>query len=114
MKYHKIRNIPLDVCTIEQVVAYNISFRADINFGKRFAEALKISETTARDFVAEIIRREVEYFPKMDNYSPKKFNIDAIFCALNAGMFEYMKSPFIANDYKQVGEAFPAEYLKTA
>ena len=26
MTYHKIRNVPLEVCTAEQMVAYNIAF----------------------------------------------------------------------------------------
>ena len=40
MKYHKIKNIPLEVCTAEQKIAYNLaSSYADL-FIKQYQEEL--------------------------------------------------------------------------
>lgn len=36
MKWHKIRNVPIDVCSAEQKVAYNMAFRVHINQGDQY------------------------------------------------------------------------------
>jgi hypothetical protein len=45
------------------------------------------------------------------DYKPGKYDEDAIFCALNAGISAYLERPFIASDYVTIGKAFPAHYL---
>lgn len=32
VKYHKIRNVPLEVCSAEQKIAYNLAFNIHINY----------------------------------------------------------------------------------
>lgn len=112
MKYHKIRNVPLDVCTAEQVVAYNLAFRAHINYDRRFRQALDFSDACAFDLVLNIVHKSISSYMSMDNYDPKKRDVDAIQAALSAGLFDYMKNPFIASEYVSIGKAFPAHYLK--
>lgn len=98
MKYHKIRNVPLNVCTAEQKIAYNIAFanytwirQTGVNWR---AEIQKICSRYAKD-------------PKFQRY-----NMDAVQSALYAGFEEYAYYPFIATDYEKIGKAFPALYLE--
>ena len=104
MKYHKIRGVDLAVCTAEQKIAYNLAFaNYDIVLHSgRFAN------------LAEAAQWIVSLYKSSYSYVPGKFDIDAIFCALNAGLESYCKKPFIASNYEEIGNAFPAHYLKTA
>lgn len=109
MKYTKIRNIPLDVCTAEQKIAYNLAFRAHISFQDKFntLKAEQKFETVISEFISDIIRFEIKEYSQ--NYTIG--NIDAIFSALNAGLRNYFEKPFIASNYDDIGKAFPANYL---
>jgi hypothetical protein len=41
-----------------------------------------------------------------------KFDIDAIFCCLNAGLENYLNSKYhIIASYEEIGKIFPALYL---
>ena len=111
MKYHKIRNIPLDVCTAEQKIAYNIAFRAHISFQDKFDEARKKSQICVSEIVDKIISAEMKCW-KLD-HGKSAYNIDAIFSALRAGLEKYLENPFIASDYGKIGKAFPAHYLES-
>ena len=96
MKYHKIRNVPLDVCTAEQKVAYNLAFSHHdfvVKSGKfhSYAEA-------------------AQYIVK--NLYHGKYDANAIFCALNAGLENYCKGKYhIMTSYAEIGAMFPARYL---
>lgn len=109
MKYTKIRNIPFDVCTVEQKIAYNLAFRAHISFQDKFntLKAEQKFETVISEFISDIIRFEIKEYSQ--NYTIG--NIDAIFSALNAGLRNYFEKPFIASNYDDIGKAFPANYL---
>ena len=109
MKYHKIRNIPLTVCTAEQKIAYNLAFSNSHIFKKEFDRmpcAFQKSEVAAA---------AVRFCMKQWGYSESvnKYDIDAIFSALNAGMEDYIKNncPIFAS-YENIGKAFPVYYLK--
>lgn len=107
MLYHKIRGVPLEVCTAEQKIAYNIAFRAEC-FSSKYQEAESVSAVCAAEALDEIARIAFSWW--MQDHAGK-YNDDAIFAALRAGLAEYLKKPFIAWDYKQIGKAFPAEYM---
>lgn len=116
MTYHKIRNVPLEVCAAEQKIAYNCAFYAHISFQDEWDEAKRNSAVCASDLLHEIIqikmkdlRRELE----RKNYLTR-YDLDAIQACLNAGLADYLDKPFIATLYEQVGKAFPAHYLKGA
>ena len=109
MNYHKIRNIEKSVCTCEQMIAYNIAFDAHISFGDKYQKAVKVSTICADDALHDIIQFELNAWKR--NKDCKKYDIDAIFSALLAGLHDYLVKPFIASDYAQVGKAFPALYL---
>ena len=108
MTYHKIRGVEKTVCTAEQKIAYNLAsaysdlFQADYN-----AMPMQFQKH-------EVIHKTVNFCIDMwkGNKSAKKYDIDAIFCALNAGLENYIKSghPIIA-DYAEIGKMFPADYL---
>ena len=114
MKYHKIRNVPLDVCTVEQKIAYNLAFRAHVSFQEDYNAARKLSGVCRMDVVDKIVKCEMENY-KMVCCDGKRniYNTDAIFCALRAGLDGYLAKPFVAADYDEIGKAFPANYLKT-
>jgi hypothetical protein len=100
MKYHKIRNVAKEVCTCEQMIAYNLASSChDAIKRKGFAT------------VPDASRWLMKIYRNGYDYKPGKYDEDAIFCALNAGLEAYCKRPFVAFNYYQVGEAFPAHYL---
>ena len=109
MKYHKICNIPMNICTCEQKIAYNLAFaHAHI-----FRKAYNLSPMQFQK--CEVIHEAVEFCMKMWGYNDKayKYDTDAIFCALNAGIENYIANncPILAS-YENIGEMFPAYYLK--
>ena len=106
MKTRKIRNVAKEVCTAEQKIAYNLAFRAHISFGDKYRTATSGVDksnifVTARDIEIAAFKREC---------GDKKYNIDAIFVALNQGLKDYLSKPFIATDYAEIGKAFPIPY----
>lgn len=107
MKVRKIRNVPKDECVAEQKIAYNIAFRIHINHGNQIRAAeLAMHKNDllvqARDLYLKEFQRD---------YNQKnRYNIDAIFVALNQGLRDYIEKPFIASDYKQIGECFKIPY----
>ena len=109
LKYHKIRNVEKAICTAEQMIAYNMAFRAHISFGDRFR---KLDSAMAKDdAVHGIIANLFKQYHNGYDYKAGKFNEDAIQAALNAGLRSYLEKPFVAQDYETVGRAFPAHYL---
>jgi len=100
MKYHKIRGIDISVCTAEQKIAYNlVSAHYDCVLNGNFH-----AWPEASHFL-------VKLYTQGYDYKPGKYDIDAIFCAINAGIESFCKKPFIATSYDQIGKAFPAHYL---
>lgn len=108
MKYHKIKNVPLNICTCEQKIAYNLAFsNAHI-----FKKAYNLSFTGIQK--SEVVREAVSFCMRMWEYNEKasKYNTDAIFCALNAGIESYIANncPILAT-YEDIGKMFEAHYL---
>ena len=99
MKYHKIRGIPLTVCTAEQKIAYNISFA---NY-----DWIRVQQKDWRKELQTICLRYATD-PKFARY-----DMDLVYSALLAGFKQYAHYPFIATSYEQIGKAFPAHYLQT-
>lgn len=75
LKYHKIKNTLLEMCTAEAV-----------------------------NFIMEQINN--------NDHIKVKYNVDAIFCCLNAGLEEYIskKCPIFTN-YEDIGKIFKSNYL---
>jgi len=111
MTYHKIRGVDKSVCTTEQKIAYNLAFRAHISFQDEYNNARSVSAACASALVGEIVALSLKHFRCAYDYKPGKFDEDAIFSALNAGLSAYLDQPFIASDYATIGKAFPANYL---
>lgn len=113
MKYHKIRGVPIDVCTAEQKIAYNLAFHAHITFGDRFKKWVneeKPFEIAISDAVFNMVKFEIEDFTR--NYSKTIYDIDAIQAALLYGLKDYLLNYFIATSYDAIGKTFPANYLE--
>ena len=105
-KYHKIRGVPLDVCSAEQKIAYNIAFYGHVNLGDVYNDALKVSKEKADKILNDIV--EIEFGAWMRTYSARNnYNDDAIKDCLIFGLADYLVKPFIASDYETVGRAFP-------
>ena len=86
MKYHKIRNIPMNVCTAEQKIAYNLAFADTYEF------AIEYQAAQSGIIRADIVRDAVKRCMSSWKFSPGnngKYDTDAIFCALNAGIEKY-------------------------
>ena len=111
MKYHGIGGVKKTICTAEQKIAYNLAWSyKDIllpNFKKCTWGFQK------NGFVREAVRYLTEQFEK--NYPLSKFDIDAIYCCLGAGLEEYYNNGGkILWSYEDIGAAFPALYLDEA
>lgn len=112
LKYHKIKNIPLEVCTAEQKIAYNLAFSVSDITKKAYEKCntgLQKSEV-----IAESVDLCMKSWTSAYDYESrqKKYNIDAIFSALMAGMERYINEKYhILNSYEKIGKMFPANYL---
>ena len=104
MKYHKIKGVPLDVCTAESKIAYNLAF-ANKDFIKGLIQSGKIYCWPQAN------HKLIDLYKNGYSYKPNKYDIDAIFCCLNAGLEEYIKRPFIASTYEEIGNCFKSLYL---
>ena len=110
MKYHKIKNIPLTVCTAEQKIAYNLSFAYYYNVLKEYNRLPMQFQKS--ELVYTSVRKMLDLYRMGRDYKPGKYNEDAIFCALNAGFENYLKAKYhILSSYKEIGAMFPANYL---
>lgn len=108
MKLHKMRGVALETCAAEQKIAYNIAFRADISYSEKYKALASAAEKVAA--VADMVAGGLRQYRAGYDYKPGKYNEDAIFAALNAGLRQYMEKPFIAADYAEIGRAFPVAY----
>lgn len=109
MKYHKIRGVDLSVCTAEQKIAYNLAFSHTARFRDNY-NALPTAAAKAQA-VRDITGKLIEWYRAGYSYKPGKYDEDAIFSALLAGLDGYLVRPFIAGSYGDIGNAFPALYL---
>lgn len=102
MRFHKIRNVPIEVCTAEAKIAYNYAF----NY---LSIIQNVYNKCACDFQrCDAIRAGVKFI--MENLSDNikdKYNIDAIFCCLNAGLEKYINEKYhILTSYDDIGKIF--------
>lgn len=68
--------------------------------------------------VSDLVSEAVDWCMKMwkngepHQTTPNKYDIDAIFCCLNAGMENYFKGDYaILSSYEEIGKTFPSLYL---
>lgn len=99
MKYHKIKGVDKSVCTAEQKIAYNLAFAY-----REYVMRAGYDTATAANKIVELYKSSYDY-------KPGKYDLDAIFSALLAGLKGYCKHPFIATDFETIGKTFPALYL---
>ena len=108
MKYHKMKNIPLEVCTAEQKIAYNLAWYYGKNFIKKYKSAPCAFQKD------EVLQETVQFLMHLyntDNETKGKYDIDAIFCALNAGIKKFFDSNGpILSGYEEIGEMFKRNY----
>lgn len=106
MKYHKIRNTPLTVCTVEQKIAYKLAINWHDIIKKHYDEmpyAFQKSEVLHL-FISIIIKDYKDSY----NYKPGRYDIDTIFYALNAGLEKYINFEYsILSSYEEIGKMFP-------
>ena len=108
MKYHKIKNVEKSTCTAEQKIAYNCAFLifedCRYNWLGNRDKARSVLEYHEHNAIREQLERLKE--------KGCKYDIDAIQCALNAGLHDYIfGAEHILNSYEDIGKAFPANYL---
>lgn len=100
------------VCTAEQKIAYNLAFATYDCIKKQYDKAP--TEIYKSEIVSYGISKMLENYRLSWGYKEGRYNEDAIFCCLNAGFRDYMNGDaHIASSYKQIGEWFPAHYLKS-
>lgn len=110
MKYHKINNIPLETCTAEQKIAYNLAFAHYDLFLKEY-NRMPTGHARA-EVIHHAARKMIEWYKGGYSYT-NKYNIDLIFSALLAGLENYFNTKYkILSSYKEIGKIFPANYLK--
>lgn len=111
MKYHKIQNVEKSVCTAEQKIAYNIAFRLHISHGDDFKKINDINHGAAVAWSATLAREGMNTYRASYAYNPQKYDDDAIFSALLAGLYNYLSDFHILSSYEDIGRIFPAHYL---
>ena len=114
MKYHKIHNVEKSVCTAEQMIAYNIAFRLHISYADEFKKVNAVNQGEARADCVDLAREGLKWYRMSYSYKPGKYDEDAIFSALLAGLYDYLAEFRIFANYEDIGIAFPAHYLKEA
>ena len=108
---HKIRNIPRDVCTAEQKIAYNLAFRCHISYQEEYNRVKKDGTAAALSAgVYEMIARIIRDYQAAYTFTPGKYDLDAIHHALHVGLKSYMDNPQIYTTFAEIGEAFPILY----
>ena len=110
MKYHKIRGVDLSTCTAEQKLAYNIAF--SIYGDPRYNWSANASRAAIDAAEQKAIADYLTIWTRDHASAAAKYNTDAIFCALRAGLHDYLFGSYhIFCGYAQIGKAFPAHYL---
>lgn len=98
MKFHKIRGIEKNICTAEQVIAYNYA-QSDYNWAMH-------SNMELWQYLDNVSKRIMA-----DEKIMKNYDIDAIIHCLRQGFIEFCKSKHhILTSYKEIGEMFPSLY----
>lgn len=116
LKYHKIRGVDKSVCTAEQKIAYNMAWRiyGDVRFAKLWQQydSGNVPTFLQDDWESKAIRDYLAIWRRDHAEAAAKYNTDMIFCALRAGLHEYIchHGP-IFTTYEEIGQAFPAYYL---
>lgn len=111
MKYHKIKNVPLETCTCEQKIAYNLAFSHYTIYIKSYNNAPFAFQKST--IIHRAVNDMIKHYKNSYDYVEGKYNIDAIFCALNAGLENYFNTKYkILSSYEDIGKIFPANYLK--
>ena len=114
MKYHKIQNVEKSICTAEQMIAYNIAFRLHISYADEFKKVNAVNQGEARANCVDLSREGLKWYRMSYSYKSGKYDEDAIFSALLAGLYDYLSNFRIFSSYEDIGKAFPAHYLKEA
>ena len=105
IKVHKIRGVDKNICSAEQKIAYNIAFARRDTLIRRWKECH--TEFQRSEVFFDLINTELRLF--RETYG-EKYNLDAVFIALNQGFKNYCEKFFIARDYETIGKAFPIPY----
>lgn len=105
-KAHKIKNVPLDVCTAEQKIAYNIADEIESDIQRnidRFNYCMRFEQ---ENFISDRIRYYINYFG--ETYKTCRVNLDLVFVVLMNGFRKYHDTKYkIATSYREVGEMLP-------
>lgn len=103
---HKLRNVDLKVCSLEQMMAYNIAFGLHLTYQQEYDNVLRNGTCVAvSEGLSKMIQKSLADFQR--DHSNRRINIDAVFCALNAGLKKYFEAKtHVFTRYEQVGEMF--------
>lgn len=105
MKYHKLPGIDKAVCTCEQKIAYNLAFRAHINYWRDWDSVKGLDEVSRAWGVEALVEKIMLDYDVAD---VKKYDREAVKTSLSAGLAKYLDRFFVAGSYEQIGRAFPA------
>lgn len=109
MKYHKIKNVPLEICTAEQKISYNLAFSNAHLFKSEYQKMPM--QFQKNEVVYQALKFCMKQWRASYNFD-SKYDIDSIFCCLNAGLENYIKNNCpILSSYEDIGSIFPANYL---
>ena len=104
MKTHKIQGVEKDVCTAEQKIAYNMAF-------SDYPTIQRVLRDYCKDEAAAIAYRLRDIHIEELKRQGSRYNLDAVFCAYNAGIWDYVARDYhIIGSYEDIGKAFPVLY----
>lgn len=105
-KVHKIPKVDLEICTVEQKIAYNIAsqIRGELIYRKEWSEMTYMNKNNAvRDLVQYYV---CKHFP--ETYPKLKCDLDLVFVILNRSIWNYINAEcHIFTNYEEIGNMFP-------
>lgn len=106
MKMHKIYCVDKNICTAEQMIAYNYAFSHRSWLETIYkSDNTEVAKSEEYQDVISLVTKCIK-----DNGTDKKYNIDAIIHCFRNGIKNYMKQHSILNSYEQIGKTFVCLY----
>ena len=104
--YHQINQIPIEVCSAEQKLAYNMTKKFYSLFRSQWNNAK--DDLTRTKIAADIVTIAVDTIESTRSKSKEKYDMSEAVKIMYLNLFDYMENPKIIDpdSYAEIGKAF--------
>ena len=104
--YHQINQIPIEVCSAEQKLAYNMTRKSYTLFQSRWNKAK--NDLAKTRIAADIVTFAVDTIESAKSKSKEKYDMSAAVKIMYLNLFDYMENPKVIDPeaYAEIGKAF--------